>query len=271
MSLLRKLPLSTLILLAAATFASAQSTGMGPGNNTGTGMGGSGTTPGAPAANSTLDLPMAPPVAPVVPQPVAPEEDDDDDDPRDTPPPTIYGEEIDSENDTIFYVLDISCSMGWDSQSYTTLDGSTRRGPRIDRAKAELARSISGLGDNFMFNVIAYDCGTRQWQRNMVEADAGNKSSAIGWIMGQSPTGATGTGPATALALANKDNMAVVLLTDGAPNCGASGASGHRSMISSANTQGATINVFGIAASGSYRAFCQSVASDSGGSYFDVP
>ena len=53
--------------------------------------------------------------------------------------------------------------------------------------------------------------------------------------------------------------------------CGANGASGHRSMIRNANSQGATINVFGIAASGSYRAFCQGVAADSGGAYFDVP
>jgi hypothetical protein len=42
-------------------------------------------------------------------------------------------------------------------------------------------------------------------------------------------------------------------------------------MIRDANTQGASVNVFGIAASGSYRAFCQGVASDNGGQYFDVP
>ena len=65
--------------------------------------------------------------------------------------------------------------------------------------------------------------------------------------------------------------MSVVLLTDGSPNCGASGMTGHRSMIANANTQGATVNVFGIAATGRYRGFCQGVASDSGGSYFDVP
>ena len=119
--------------------------------------------------------------------------------------------------------------------------------------------------------MIAYDCGTRQWQQDMQPADDGNKASAIAWEMALQPTGATGTGPAVALSLGDKDNMAVVLLTDGAPNCGANGFGGHRSMIVSANTQGATINVFGIAASGSYRAFCQGVASDSGGSYFDVP
>ena len=31
------------------------------------------------------------------------------------------------------------------------------------------------------------------------------------------------------------------------------------------------LNVFGIAASGEYRAFCQGVATDSGGGYYDVP
>ncbi len=197
-------------------------------------------------------------------------EEDEGDDPRDTPPPVIYGEELDSENDTIFYVLDISCSMDWDTQSYTTLDGSTRRGTRMDRAKAELARSIMGLAPNFEFNIISYDCSTRQWQREMQPADDANKSSGIAWVMAQQPIGATGTGPATALALGDKDNMMVVLLTDGAPNCPSS-MNQHRTIISTSNTQGATINVFGIAASGSYRAFCQAVASDSGGSYFDVP
>ncbi|MGE0709572.1 MAG: hypothetical protein AB7N76_20935 [Planctomycetota bacterium] len=270
MKLLNTLLSTAAALLIGSSLAMAQGTtgGMNPG--AGTGTGGPGTTPGTTGPTSTLDLPIGPPKAPAVPTPVVPDEDDDDD-PRDTPPPTIYGEEINSENDTIYYVLDISCSMDWDTQSYTTLDGHTRRGTRMDRAKAELARSITGLGDNFKFNVLSFDCGTRQWQRSMVEATGGNKASAISWVMGQQPTGATGTGPATALALGQKDNMAVVLLTDGEPNCGANSINGHRTMISHANTQGATINVFGIAASGVYRAFCQSVASDSGGSYFDVP
>jgi uncharacterized protein YbbK (DUF523 family) len=89
--------------------------------------------------------------------------------------------------------------------------------------------------------------------------------------MGLRAGGASGTGPATSLALMARENRAVVLLTDGSPNCGATDIEGHRRMIRSNNTQGATINVFGIAASGTYRQFCQAVASDSGGSYFDVP
>jgi len=225
------------------------------------------------ASAQSLDLPI-PPIhfGDQIPD-YGPEDSEDEanEDPRDTPPPTIYGEEIDTETDTIIYVLDVSCSMGWDSQSYTTLDGTISQGPRIDRAKAELARSIMGLSDNFRFNIVAYDCSVRQWKRSMVEANDGNKQDAITWASGLSPAGATATGPGTALGLADKANTSIVLLTDGMPNCGADGYAGHRSMISSANSQGAKINVFGIAASGSYRAFCQGVAGDSGGSYFDIP
>jgi len=267
MQLLRSSLVASVSLIVMSSVAFAQSATPQPGSG-----------PGAPVTGpaDNLDLPDGPGVAPVEMgeeqwPPVIEEEEEEGTDPRDTRPPVIYGEEIDTETDTIVYVVDISCSMGWDSQSYTTIDGNTAVGPRIDRAKAELARSIMGLSENFRFNVYAYDCGTRQWQQDMQPADDGNKASAIGWEMALQPTGATGTGPAVALSLGDKENQAVVLLTDGAPNCGASGHSGHRVMIASANSQGATVNVFGIAASGSYRAFCQGVASDSGGSYFDVP
>jgi hypothetical protein len=194
----------------------------------------------------------------------------------------LYGEEIDSESDSIFYVIDISGSMDWDNQSYTGLDGGRRTGNRMERAKTELSRSIMGLSRNFKFNVLAYDCATRMWAQGMQQADDANKASAIGWVRGLQPAGATGTGPATAQALgADRSNMSVVLLTDGAPNCGVEGgdapmagqsvAERHRAMIRTANAQRATINVFGISANGYYRTFCQNVASDSGGSYFDIP
>ena len=257
-------------LLVSATLASAQGTGTAPapGGGTGTTPGGGTGTTGSTPAPTDLDLPLG---KPVLSTPPPTPDDGDEDDPRDEPPPVIYGEEIESENDTIFYVLDISGSMDWDRQSYTDLDGSRQTGTRMERAKVELMRSITGLSRNFKFNIIAFDCGTRRWQSEMKEADDGNKAAAIGWVRGLRPTGATGTGPAGALALQDKNNMSVVILTDGAPNCGASGFEGHRRMINVANSQRATINVFGIAASGSYRSFCQNVASDGGGSYFDVP
>jgi hypothetical protein len=199
------------------------------------------------------------------------EDGDRGDDPKDTPPPVMYGEELESVNDTIIYVMDISCSMDWGKGPYVGHDGQISTGTRMKRAKTELQKSIMALSENFYFNVIAYDCGVLQWQPEMMEANLTNKTSAVNWAHVLTPRGATGTGPATAKALWEKENMMVVLLTDGEPNCGANGTDGHRRMISTANTQGATINVFGIAAQGKYRAFCQAVASDSGGSYYDVP
>lgn len=182
----------------------------------------------------------------------------DGDDARDEPPPVFFGEEIDAESDSIFYVIDFSCSMG-----------------RLDRdvkAKTEFARSVKALPPSFRFNVVVYSCQLSLWSPVMRKADTANKAEAVAFVEARHPHSGTGTGPAVGLALTtDRQNMSVVLLTDGAPNCGADGAAGHRAMIQNMNTQGATINVFGIDASGEWRAFCQDVAADSGGAYFDVP
>jgi len=193
-------------------------------------------------------------------------------DPRDEPPPILYGEEIDSQVDKIVYVIDVSGSMGEDNAPYTKADGTIAIGNRIDRAKAELTKSVSSLPKNFQFDMVSYDCGVYLWKNSLVDANDANKATAIAWISALVPLDATATGPATARALGlDRTNLSVVLLTDGMPNCGANDANGHRYMIRAANSQRAVINVFGIAASGSYRQFCQDVAADSGGSYYDVP
>lgn len=180
-----------------------------------------------------------------------------DDDPRDEPPPVFYGEEIESENDTICYVIDLS--------------GSMRREGRIERARRELEKSISGLSPNMRFNVVAYACAVKSWQPGLVPASPANKTAAIAWTAALLPYGGTATGPATALALNDKQCQAIALLTDGTPNCGADDPPGHRKMINAANSQRATISVFGVDATGQWRLFCLEVAGDSGGSYYDVP
>lgn len=193
-----------------------------------------------------LDLPVVlqhdDPNAPA-PGSVPPEAEGDD--PRDEPPPVFFGEEIESENDSICYVIDLS--------------GSMRRYGRLERAREELHRSILGLTPNVRFNVIAYSTPE-------------NKAQAVAWVDTLKASGGTATGPATALALSDPECLAVALLTDGAPNCGAyPELEGHRAMIRNANVQRAPINVFGVDARGEWRTFCQNVASDSGGAYYDVP
>lgn len=237
------------------------------------------------SGNSGLDLPLSPARLgdqfPAITIEHVLDDDDDGDDPGDTPPPTFYGEEIDTESDSIFYVVDTSCSMNWDMGNYISVDGKASYGSRMDRAKAEVIRSINGLSENFEFNIISYNCSTAQWSRTMREATDPNKLAASTWISALIASGATGTGPAVAQALTNRDNLTVILLTDGAPNCGVmvlmiagledQVLSAHRSLIRDANLQRAAINVFGLSASGIHRSFCQGVARDSGGMYIDLP
>jgi hypothetical protein len=204
-----------------------------------------------------LDLPILPEHYDPTKKPPEPPKSDTGDDPRDEPGPVFYGEEIESENDTICYVVDLS--------------GSMRRFGRIERARRELEKSINGLSPNVRFNVVAYACSVKSWKPGLVPASEANKAAAIAWTAALQPSGGTGTGPATALALNDKQCQAVALLTDGAPNCGADDAEAHRKMINTANSQRATVNVFGVDAAGPYRDFCLDIAGDSGGSYYDVP
>ena len=128
-----------------------------------------------------------------------------------------------------------------------------------------------GLDRSMEFNLHMYDCAVTSWQRTLQPATTSLVQDAQNWVQQIVATGATGTGVAVAEALRDPAIMTVILITDGAPNCGASGAAGHLAMIQNANVQGAEIHTFGIAASGSYRQFLQDVAATSGGIYVDVP
>ncbi|MCA8921118.1 MAG: VWA domain-containing protein [Planctomycetes bacterium] len=193
-------------------------------------------------------------------------------------PPVFFGEEIPFTNPSVIYVIDDSGSMTMSTDPFVGVDGTVQNGSRLDRAKAELARSINALPETFQFNVVFYDeCAFSCWDSKQ-RATADNKAAALGWVSAIQPDGWTNTGLAVATALADKGNTTVVLLSDGAPNfldCTlsyAATADEHRQLISSTNTQGARINCFGIGISSdpSARSFMQQVAADSGGSYTDV-
>lgn len=227
--------------------------------------------PSSPMEDPYLDLPVDPhqpiitkPPLPPPPPPKPPEI-----------PPSIYGKDLISENSTIFYVIDISGSMGWDMGQYTTPDGKTETGNRLDRAKAELIKSVISLPKNFKFNMLSYDCSVYPWLPELVIATDSNKQLALSWIRSLQPQGGTGSGPAVAVALNIKACKLYVLLTDGQPNCPWMEGEpqcipNHLKMIRENNSQKAIINVFGIGATGVCKQFCQDVASQSGGSYTDV-
>lgn len=265
-----RLLLVALLSLGLSMFSQTAFAQAGGGSTTG-GGGGAGTgtappgNPGGPNHGEEIDLPIG------APQDGYSMEWEDDDPPDEDDGPSLYDEDLPTETDSLIYVIDISGSMDWGNSSYTGLDGNPTSGTKLDRAKVELIRSVGQLTDDFEFNVVAYDCNMRRWAPARQKADAGNKTSAAQWVGGLSAGGATGTGPATALALGDKENYTVILLSDGAPNCGASGTSGHLSMIAGANTQGATIHTFGIAATGQFEAFLRTIADTTGGRYYPVP
>lgn len=250
-------------LVAGLGLADAAVAQTSPGGGSGAGTG---SAPGGPTGShggGDIDLPIAK-------DPTVAEDEIPDPPPEEGDGPTLYDEELPTESESIIYVIDISGSMDWGNSSYTGLDGNPTSGTPLMRAKVELIRSINALTEDYDFNIIAFDCYMLRWKGARQKATAGNKAQAAQWVNGLRAQGATGTGPAGALGLAEKDNKTVVILTDGAPNCGASGFSGHTNMITSANTQGAKVHTFGIGASGSFEQFLRDVAQRNGGRYYPI-
>jgi hypothetical protein len=267
MSATKSLSAALAAILLSGTMAFAQTSGTPAGGPT-TGGAPAGGAPATKQIEKDIDLPVTQPELKVPPAPPQPPEN-----PPVQPPetPTIYGQDLQSENGTIFYVIDVSGSMASGTGQYTTPDGSTASGTKMDRAKSELTKSVLSLPKSFKFDMLAYDCSMYPWKGSLQPADDATKNAALAWIAQLRPLGATGTGPAMVMALQQKGCKLFVLLTDGAPNCGANSISGHLSMITSSNSQKATINTFGIGAYGIFKQFCIDIASQNGpGSYTDV-
>lgn len=228
--------------------------------------------PVPPAPTATTPVPPVPPVPPPPPAPV--------DDPRDEPPPVFFGEEIEAEHCSIVFVLDASGSMlSWARPPVSWWTWETPRGTyhtipgeyRWDRAVRELERCLSGLAPPWRFGVVAYpNCSVSVWPGSMAPATPDQTAAAVEWTRAVRVEGATGTAGAVVTAFRLDPEAVIVLLTDGAPNCGWPDY-WHRQVIRSENRHGQTVNVFGISAEGQYRAFCQGVAADNGGMYVDVP
>ena len=226
------------------------------------------------AGEDGLDLPIQPPGRPdewYIPF------DESGEEPEPEDPLTFYNEIIPAEQ-SILYVMDRSLSMDTNVGHGIDPEGMLiRRGTRFAQAIYELKQSISRLPQRLRFNIMIYNCEVLPWKEHLVEASADNKREAYNWLGSRRvhPAGATGTGPALSYAL-QEDNRDIVLLTDGAPNCGVEQGTDlemmerHREMIRNNNRNNTRIHVFGIRTYADFREFCVRVASDSRGSYYDV-
>jgi hypothetical protein len=210
--------------------------------------------------------PKAPP-APTPPVPVASE-----------PAPTFFSHDIPASA-SIVYVIDQSGSMSIGVGDFTDQNGKiVANGSRMDRAKAELIKSIATLPKSFTFNVLFYDECVRPWQNANVAADDSHKTQSYAFITAQQPMGFTNTGLAVATACGDKTVKNVVLLSDGEPNfldcnmCYVGTYAEHRSVIRQANSQHARVDCFGIgvASNPDARSFMQAVAEDNAGAYIEI-
>lgn len=241
--------------------------------------------PPAPTVDP-VDIPRTYPVSlkrgPII---VVQPPEDDPEGPKDEPPPVFFGEEIDGAGNNIVYVLDRSASMNLDGPNGPASVGGAG-GTRWDSALREVRRSVEGLSRAFLFDIVVYNCEMQVCWSSLREATEDNKIAALEWLKQWQPRSGTGTGPGVCQAFALGSDS-VVLLTDGEPTCPGNYTEevgfyhqatwtenavrdGHRRMIRNGNTQHAIVTVFGIEARNEYRAFCQNVAADNGGSYYDV-
>ncbi len=204
-------------------------------------------------------------------------DEDPPDDPDEDEPPKFYDEEIPATSDSVIFVVDRSSSMTLPSTPYMGLDGQpVNDGTRLDFVKTELVRSIQSLPESFSFNIVIYSECVDSWKPQRVQATAGIKTEAIAWVNAIQPWGWTNTGGATSLALGDRGNKAIMLLSDGAPNfldCAQTYVGDfdtHRSVIRSANQQQAVIHCFGIGLDAETRTFMAQVAAENGGTFREL-
>ncbi|MCZ6691114.1 MAG: hypothetical protein O7H41_16120 [Planctomycetota bacterium] len=208
----------------------------------------------------------------------ATDEDDDDDDEDDLlDPPPFFGEDgAVGEKMKIVWCLDRSGSMGGSGGTFTGPDGNPMTGSRWDRAKAETSIALSQLTPEWEFGILTYTCSSDKFSQDLVPAEDSVVSAAIAWLNGHFPGGLTGTGPAQAEAFHHADGGTVEgsatcwLLSDGQPNCGAAGTTGHKTMALAANGTGHVLNTVGIGDSGIFAAFMRELAEATGGVYVHV-
>ncbi|MCZ6691709.1 MAG: VWA domain-containing protein [Planctomycetota bacterium] len=204
------------------------------------------------------------------------ENDDDEEDDLPDPPP-FFGEDGGiGEKMKIVWCLDRSGSMSYNGGTFTGPDGNPMTGSRWDRCKAEASIALSQLTPEWEFGVLTYACNRDKYKPDLVPAEASEVSGAIAWLNGHFPWGGTGTGPAQAEAFHHADGGTVEgsatcwLRSEGQPNCGAQGTTGHKAIALAANGTGHVLNTVGIADTGRFAAFMRELAEATGGVYVHV-
>lgn len=136
---------------------------------------------------------------------------------------------IDTRSKRLVYVIDVSGSMNEPA-------GAKAKGSRADLAKEELKRSVLGLDDGALFNIVFFAADVRIWKKDMVVADADTRREAVEYVDQVAVAGGTATYDALQAAFdlgdvgrgkkrgADPEGDAkvdtIILLSDGRPSVG---------------------------------------------------
>jgi HEAT repeat protein len=138
------------------------------------------------------------------------------------PPTGFYG--IESRSKHVVYILDRSGSMN-------ATDTGTPGQTRMDAAREELIRAVTGLPDGATFNIIFYNHAYELWRKGMVQATKENRAAAVAWIRSITAVGATNifdplekafelAGRGTSDAAYGIELDTIFFMSDGQPNRG---------------------------------------------------
>ncbi len=152
--------------------------------------------------------------------------------------PKFFGQEVMSKK--ILFVIDRSGSMQArdpamkksEGGQLTPVDPNHKKGPedpwggdtslppdraRIERVKKELQKCIAAMDPKTKFNVLYFSSTIAMWQKKLVYASSQSKKSAIKWVGGLGPMGATHTDDALKKAFKDQEFDTMFLLSDGQP------------------------------------------------------
>ncbi len=172
------------------------------------------------------------------------------------------------EADSIVFVVDRSCSMGWGSSSIE-IPGIPHATP-WQAAQYELARAVDNLDGEAEFCVVLFNHSFITWRSELQVASEGNKASAISWVNSQYATGGTTyVSPVNwAINIVGGGPPEVVMfLSDGAPNEGYSAVAA----ITAANGGKAVINTVAFGVAGAALQIMQDIAAQNGGECRAIP
>lgn len=169
--------------------------------------------------------------------------------------------------DSVVFVVDRSCSMGWGSSSIE-IPGMPSATP-WQAAQYELGRAVDNLDGDARFNCVLFNHTFIQWTGVLEDATESNKQSCNSWVQSQYATGGTTyTPPVSAgINIGQGPPEVVMFLSDGAPNEGPSAVGS----ITATNAGRSVINTVAFGVAGLALSIMQDIAAQNGGECRVVP